>query len=171
MSLFLIYGLIDPRTGGIRYIGKSCSGMKRVRRHGRERGRTLRHRWLTQLQDLGLQHGVVILETFTRGEDLALAERFWISQGQAMKWNLVNGTKGEGGGMLGRRHSAETRAKMSAASRGRPKSEEHRAALSRSITGRALTQEHREKIRSGLLSYLDASGTRERLRTLRSRKA
>lgn len=47
------------------------------------------------------------------------------------------------------RHSAETRAKMSAASKGRPKTEEHRAALSKAKMGikrGPQSEDHRRKI-------------------------
>ena len=30
---YIIYGLIDPRTDRLFYIGKSCSGTKQMRRH------------------------------------------------------------------------------------------------------------------------------------------
>ena len=32
-SKFLIYGLVDPRDGQLRYVGKSTSGLRRPRSH------------------------------------------------------------------------------------------------------------------------------------------
>jgi len=43
-------------------------------------------------------------------------------------------------------HSAETKAKLSAASKGRPKSPEHRQSMSAAASGKPKSPEHREKM-------------------------
>lgn len=111
----LIYGLIDPRTLLIRYVGKSSSGMTRPCNHGK--GHTLRHdrtrcgNWIRKLQSAGLEYSVVILELCDSPEALALAERWWIAFGRVCGWPLVNHTDG-GEGCPGRLTSAETKAKL-----------------------------------------------------------
>jgi hypothetical protein len=32
-SKFFVYGLFDPRTNEVRYVGKTCCGMKRPKGH------------------------------------------------------------------------------------------------------------------------------------------
>ena len=62
VSKFLVYGLIDPRNDQLRYIGKSCKGMRRARASSKElKEKTHKGRWLLQLNDLGIAPIIVIL--------------------------------------------------------------------------------------------------------------
>jgi group I intron endonuclease len=61
-------------------------------------------------------------------------------------YNLAIGGYDEGG-MLGRRHSAETKAKMRAAALGKPKSPQAVANMRRALSGRKLAPAHAAKIR------------------------
>ena len=54
----MIYGLVDPRTEEVRYIGKTVHGMTRIYEHLRPSAmrteNTHKSKWLTQLSCLGL---------------------------------------------------------------------------------------------------------------------
>lgn len=129
---YIIYGLRDPRNGEIRYIGQSSTGLSRPKGHSSDSNMLkYKHlyvvRWLNKLKADGFVAEIVILEDLTKDVDgkhdtektktLNDAEIKWIAIGrQALGKRLTNCTEG-GGGLLGRRHSIETRQKMSAAYR------------------------------------------------------
>lgn len=140
--MIFVYGLIDPRTNELRYIGKTRRGMVRPREHWDKYGLKRNdkcHRWVLKLSKLGLIPHVEVLEE-CRLDDLDDCERFWISSLRAAGAELLNMTDGGEGGALimddvtrakfshpgernpffGRKHSAETRRKISDAKRGKP---------------------------------------------------
>jgi hypothetical protein len=143
---YLVYGLIDPRTRLIMYIGKSSSGMDRVRRHRSDalpHRRCSNHAWLVELKDLGLAYEIVILESadspnqtptrcwWSRPNSTALndSERWWIAYGRACGWPLTNIYEGGNGRTVGYKASPETRAKMAASHKGKKHSDESRAKI------------------------------------------
>ena len=116
---FIIYALIDPRTGAVRYVGKSSSGLERPRDHARcARGDTSTHcaRWIRQLQAFGLTYEIVVLEVASAAAPLGDRERWWIAFARAWGCSLTNLTDG-GDGSPGYAHTAETKALLSATTR------------------------------------------------------
>ena len=114
----LIYGLIDPRTARIRYIGKSSSGMKRPKQHlgpkAHSRDRTPIGFWIRKLRDLGLVPTIVVVEDLgtssqkdQANELLNEAEIRWIATKREAGEDLLNATDG-GDGLLGHEKSEET---------------------------------------------------------------
>lgn len=174
-SRHIIYGLTDPSTGAVRYVGKSTSGLKRPRGHScpsRLRDGTHRSNWILSLKRSGLRYGIRILENCAAAEQLADAERRWIAHGRAAGWPLTNICDG-GEGCPGSVRSPEQRAHLSAVLRGRPcpvtpegravlrrpKSAETRAKMSaaqqgnrkgEAHKGRSISQEQRARIASTL---------------------
>lgn len=149
-----IYGLKDPRTGDIRYIGKSIRPLERLENHINEPAtKCHRSNWLKELKRLGLRPDMVLLEMVVGEWPWQEAERFWIARGRALGWPLTNNTDGGDGvcGLppesrerirrtwLGRKHKPETLLKLSARRRGRIVTEETRAKHSRSMKGRKIT--------------------------------
>ena len=63
IPLIEIYGLTDPRTGEVRYVGKAVCAQKRLKSHLRDarRRRTPVYDWINKLGRLGLTPGVVVL--------------------------------------------------------------------------------------------------------------
>src|SRR5712675_2161734 len=112
---FLIYGLSDPRTGQLRYIGKSCRGLKRARSHAYpgylSRDRTYCGNWIRSLQAEGKKYNIVVVQILPDSELLAEAESFWIGYFRRLGAPLTNLTNG-GEGCSGRKMSAETREKL-----------------------------------------------------------
>lgn len=125
-SKFIIYGLIDPLTRQVRYIGKSSSGTERAMAHGQDsRSEPNLHkaRWIGSLKDQGLAYDVVILEQLESQADLNGAECDWIASAKRLGWPLTNLTDGGDGGP-GCIPGDETRARMSEAQRNRVRSKE-----------------------------------------------
>lgn len=117
----LVYGLVDPRTRLVRYIGLSTYGMKRPLRHKAQvkaGEQSRKANWIRNLWQAGADYEVVTLETASSRQVLVDAERWWIAYGRGCGWPLTNLTDG-GEGCLGRTYSAETLAKMSASAKGR----------------------------------------------------
>ena len=97
----LIYGLIDPETRLVRYVGKTANGMVRVRSHRRVKASDATHRanWIRSLRKKGQRHEECVLEVVEL-DALNQAEMWWIAYGRACGWPLTNLTHG-GEGALG----------------------------------------------------------------------
>ena len=118
----LIYALIDPRDGKIKYIGKTNNIRKRIREHIRDEENNLKYAWIKSLKKLKLQPEVLILEETDLGND-NFWEIFWISQCKAWGFELKNMTNGGDGsygvipwnkGIVGLfKHSEESKKLMS----------------------------------------------------------
>lgn len=114
-SKFLIYGLVDPRTQELRYVGKSTKGLLRPRQHmtpaflRRDTGH--KGNWIRQLQAEGLKPEIEVLETHESAEALPDAEQHFIAYFRSLGCRLTNHTDG-GEGCVGRRLSAESVARI-----------------------------------------------------------
>jgi len=117
----VIYGLLDPRNGYLRYVGKTATTLhKRRLSHLSDvrRGRVYipRHKWISELLAAGLEPEGVEIESDPA--DWREAEQHWIGFFRAAGCDLLNATDG-GDGLESFRHTPETRAKQSAAARRR----------------------------------------------------
>lgn len=114
-----VYGLSDPRTGKLRYVGVTFRGRRRLNEHLSRavtgRGRTHRDCWLRSLLRLGLRPVLSVLEAGS-GEGWQERERYWIALHRPAG-DLVNHTDG-GEGTPGYVPTLATRAKWSAMRRG-----------------------------------------------------
>lgn len=131
-----IYDLSDPRTGHVRYVGKSVNPKERLATHIREaRQGSVVHsrRWIDGLLQCGLRPVLGILEE-TNTARANECERYWIATLQCLGADLTNRTPGGDGQAPGYKPSAETVAKISAAGRGRKMTEEQRAGLKEAFT-------------------------------------
>lgn len=116
---YLIYGLVDPLSGELRYVGLSSSGLRRPKfhaQHARRGDRGYCYNWIRSLQELGLSYEIVVLEETSSSVDLNTLERWWIAFARAWGCALTNLTDG-GCGTFGWVPSAETRAKHAVAAR------------------------------------------------------
>lgn len=86
-----IYGLRDPVSGSIRYVGSADDPRHRMSGHWRERLRTKSDKadWLRSLDRQGLAPELVILDTSSAVERLE-AERYWIDKLLAAGHPLLN---------------------------------------------------------------------------------
>lgn len=119
---FIIYGLVDPRTEEVRYIGKSSRGMTRPWLHlcpSNLRGESHKERWIRAVMADGLKPKIVVLQRCASVDELDAAEEQVITDFRSRGAALTNATPGGKGKPLGCASSEETRKKISAALTGR----------------------------------------------------
>jgi hypothetical protein len=146
MDKVFIYGLVDPRTNLIRYIGWTPNAKIRYGKHINESKRETNHKanWIKQLLSLNLKPALIILDEVSV-EDWSLAESAWILYGLEQDWPLTNMTLG-GEGTLGCIPSRETRNKMRESGKKKIFSDEHRENMRRAGLGKILSKEARRKV-------------------------
>jgi hypothetical protein len=180
MSIFYsevsIYTLADPRDGRTRYVGKTTNPKRRMENHtvpSRLQGICHRQNWIRQLRSAGLKPIFQIVEVVAVGGDWEEAERRWICLLREQGCDLVNTTPGGEGGatMTGRtrKHSAETRAKISASRRGISPVWSDETKRNRAVGIRAAWQRRKAEGRTSWGRH--AEETRMRMSELRSAMA
>ena len=90
----VIYGLVDPRSGEIFYVGKTSNAETRVARHLAERCNKGRVEWIRNIIGVGLKPTLAILEVVQKGENWGDREIYWIARGKELGWPLVNISEG-----------------------------------------------------------------------------
>jgi hypothetical protein len=167
-----IYGLVDPRTNEIGYIGKTVMNLpKRLSYHVYEANTSQKNyhrlRWVRKILSLGMMPEIILLEEVPF-DDWEWYETWWIKYGRVVGWDLTNGTSG-GDGL--HNPSQETRDKISRSLKGRkvsdssmakrlgrwtgeknpnygnPLTDEVKQKLRETMTGRTLSEQHIEKVR------------------------
>lgn len=127
---YIVYGLIDPNTNHIRYIGKSVSGITRVLHHktpsSLKESNTHKNNWIKSLKANNQEYSYYILfvaDYRLNKEEaniiLYKVEQRFISLYRKIDNNLTNSDDG-GPGVTGRKTSIETRKKMSETAKKRP---------------------------------------------------
>jgi hypothetical protein len=155
MTTTHIYGLVDPRTQEIRYIGKSIRPKERLMNHCNEPPSNChRSHWIQELKRLGIKPDMIFLESVSGEWPWQESEKWWIKHGRDNGWPLTNNTDGGDGveglppetqakikaAWKGRKHRPETIAKLKAARALRPfHSAETRARMSAAQKGRVIT--------------------------------
>lgn len=172
-----IYGLTDPETGAVRYIGKSIRPLERFANHMNEKSNCHRSHWLQSLKARGLEPGLVIFEEVSGAWPWQEAERYWIARGRRLGWPLTNNTSGGDGvpdlhpearakiatTWKGRKHTPETLEKMRVASASRRHTPETKALMSRRHKGRKITWTDKLSEAVRKLSPDDVAAIRARL--------
>lgn len=143
-----IYGLIEPTTNELRYIGKTVDVNRRHRRHITEVNLHDSHkdRWIRKLLKNNYIPEIIIID-LVKTNEWQYWEMFYIEYFKFLGCNLTNGTKGgdEPPSTKGRKHSENSRIKMSKSKKGKPiphlnngkeRSLSHRKNLSLSLKGR-----------------------------------
>ena len=164
----VIYGLVDPRTMALRYVGKSEAPAHRMRQHLKDESKNHRVNWIKRLLSEGVQPMpilILVCPSCLAGEMETKVIRMLKAKGA----DLVNST--EGGedlaftpevikkrnksisqSMKGRRMSPEHYANYKAARSGKPKSEAWKRSRSLSMRvnnprcGKRLTPEERTRL-------------------------
>jgi hypothetical protein len=150
----VVYGLIDPRTDELRYIGQTVALKYRLRHHWKPTSlakQTYVARWLRGLRADGLRPLARVIEETDQPYE---AEQRWIVHYRNLGCRLTNlQDKGPGGRPKGWHHSEETRAKIRAARARQPNprlgtkhTEATRRLFSEQRKGRQLTPEWRAAI-------------------------
>jgi len=169
----IVYGLTDPRTNELRYVGKTDKGLEvRLQQHLQPaylRPNTHKNAWIKLLKREALRPDIFVIEETQDPE----AEQFWISYYKSIGCDLTNGTVGGEGWKVGTKHSEAAKKKISEAHMGRKKeyetwnkgktgiySEETLKKMSESKLHRSFSAETREKISKahGGKSIIDSNG-------------
>lgn len=145
--LVFTYGLIDPRTFELKYIGITKNIKTRLLDHIRIAKNDLdtnihKRSWIKHLLNLNLKPEIIILETCLP-DDSANSEIWWISLCRSLGFNLTNLTDGgdyPNGYWEGRKHTEETKQKQSQAIGGYYKTHNH------PFKGGKLSSKHSENI-------------------------
>lgn len=166
VSQFLVYGLVDPRNGELRYVGKSAIGVRRPGLHRTARGRigeTHRAAWLRCLwADNGRLPCILILQE-CESEVQALAHEVrLIALFREAGFDLTNLTDG-GEGSSGYKATPETRMKTSLRFRGRTLSPEHREKIAASKRGKPRSPETRVKLAAAARGKVPSDETRAKM--------
>jgi hypothetical protein len=178
---YLIYALTDPRTGEIRYVGKSEHGLARPRAHDCPSNRTNTYcsRWIAKLKAQGITYGIQVLEELSARDLLSEAEERWIAKLRAEGCKLTNLTNG-GGGTKGRSWteeqrrrqserckgvplSLEQREKLRIANTGKKASAETKAKMSATRKGRTISEAHRKALSESLKGHPVSAEAREKM--------
>lgn len=145
-----IYTLSDPRNGEVRYVGVTAGTLEtRLKGHLRYKGKDHRTAWVRSLLAAGVKPvitEIAVVPFATRGD----TEQEWIARYRASGARLTNSTHG-GLGSPGYKHTAETRARLSAKGKGRPSSKR----------GIPVSEEQREKMRQNALLQMQDPAARE----------
>lgn len=80
----LIYGLVDPRSGYVRYIGRSSCGFD-LPAAPRKVGR-----WIGEVRAAGLEVQVRLLDVRATEAELVSAKAIWVNHARGERWPLLN---------------------------------------------------------------------------------
>lgn len=90
-----IYTLSDPRTGEVRYVGKTRDAKARIRNHLNKREHNHKGNWIESLRKLNLEPEVILIDEVPTGE-WSFWEQHWIQVFLGWGFNLTNMTSGGG---------------------------------------------------------------------------
>lgn len=171
---YIIYGLLDPFTLDLRYVGQSVKGVQRGRDHCRPSvlaKKENRHNaaWIKSVMKKGKKPEVVVLERFESDEKLDEAEKEWIAEARRIGCRLNNVTEGGNKPPITIMSPKERkrRSEKMMGHRGYWKdkkfSEEHKQLIAGSVKGKAKpprTQEHcrNSAISQGAKPFKDENG-------------
>lgn len=119
MNKRLVYGLIDPVTSEMRYVGATTVGLKRPKSHLRKSAYDGKYRdshfyrWIRCVINSGYLPEIVVIEYADENQDPFQLEKEWVAYFREIGCSLTNTTDG-GEGRLGYTASVETKAKLSA---------------------------------------------------------
>lgn len=169
MPNIFIYGLIDPKSNEIRYIGQSSIGMKRSKQHWLKKSElnngTKVHNWCKKLLREKLEPKIVVLEEYDCENPTKEHISNWLNNNEILAieyyrsigCNLTNMTDG-GNGTVGKETSDITKKKISKSLKGIKRSEETKKRCSKARSGKnnhfygkKLTKEHKNKISEGCI--------------------
>ena len=166
----VIYGLHDPVTGELRYIGQTVKSVsQRLATHlspSSLRRHSYLYRWLKGLVERGLKPSWSQIAEAEDQTELDLLEVLSIAEARASGTRLVNLSNG-GGGRAGYVPSTEEREKIAVKQRGVPRKKhtpEWRARMAKVMAGRRTnTPEHMEHLRQMKLGVPRSPGTKAKI--------
>lgn len=85
-----VYALTDPRTNDIKYVGVTSNMQERLARHLKREDKGKKSDWIQELQELGLQPQMEILEQVSLSDDPFAREQYWIQYCRQEGYTLFN---------------------------------------------------------------------------------
>lgn len=131
-----IYGLVDPSTDSIRYVGVTDTPKERMQAHLNDKGTTHKCRWVSKLLRNGLTPIMEVLDEVKR-DDWQFWEQWCIELFRSWGVKLTNG---DNGGLGKNRYSPELRRKISNTLKGRIFPEKRKRILQYSLSGNFLRE-------------------------------
>jgi hypothetical protein len=153
-----IYGLVDPRTGFVRYVGKAYNPKRRRQAHMNPsslRPKTRKNHWIKSLLNDGRKPELILLEQIKECE-WEDAERRWIAYYRNIPGypQLTNGTSGGDGAQKGFKHKPESIEKMRIARKRQVfYSEERNKKISLSKLGRRRSETTIKRMSEGMKAF------------------
>lgn len=119
MAEGVIYGLVDPLTLELRYVGQSLNHKRRFRRHLHSAldPKSHVHAWIAKLRHNGFQPILVILAHHVPSLCLNVEEQFFVAYHRGQGCNLTNLTDG-GSGVSGYTWTDEAKERQSTVMKG-----------------------------------------------------
>lgn len=157
-----IYGLVDPSTNELRYVGKTIHLKQRLRKHMTRLENNRKASWIKNLKEKGIKPELVILEVIEDSDDSDWQkwESWWIAYFLQLGCRLTNLN---GGGQGGIRPSDQTRQKQSLAHLGKTLSVTTRNKISHANKGVPKPLGFPEKLRKANLGKLHSIETKNKL--------
>lgn len=150
----VIYGLIDPNTTFLRYIGFTSNAEKRYKNHHSIRqlkDNTHKNNWIKSLIKNRQQAKMIIIAEYKTAEELPAAEGYWYAFFISHGADLTNDPNFIGiGSRKGKKLSEKHKKNISKANKGKQKSEEHKKNISESKFGHITTEKAKLNISKSL---------------------
>lgn len=184
MTTTFIYGLIDPRTNQLRYIGKANDIQKRLYAHYKDATckNTYKSQWLKGLFKENKKPKVIIIEEVPK-KCWQKYEKYWIEYYKNKGCKLTNGTNGGDGVIMigvdnpmfgvtgekhhwwGKKHSEESKRKVSETriAKGIKLPDHIVKQTADKLRGRKHTEEHKFKISQGNKGHIVTQETRDKI--------
>ena len=160
-----IYGLVDPRTNEIRYVGKTNDLKRRFAYHlcCKDDIGSHRYNWIQGLRKKNLKPERIIIEDVLQ-KDSNKREIFWIAYFRKQVGNkLTNIRDGGDGTQAGWKHTKEALKKISNASKGHTLSLEARKKISESKKGQIVTKEAKHNMSLGQKEHYKKLSKKEKV--------
>lgn len=124
MDIHYIYTLINPRNNQVFYVGMSKNPKRRLNGHitASKLDKYKRHKYIKSLLTIGIRPVIKIIDCID-GDGWKELERFYIDYYKAIGYELVNVAPGGGSypNWSGKKHTEETKHKISEGNKGKPK--------------------------------------------------
>lgn len=155
----IVYGLLDPNTLDLRYVGRSSSGLVRPKKHiwnmteNKTRYSHLRiYRWIEILRRDDAKPTIIVLSECSTQEQLALEEIRWIALAKQFDHNLTNlsdggeGNAGHQSFWKGKKKNPKSVELCASKTRGGRRTLEQRLEMSQQRKGRIVGNKTKEKL-------------------------
>ena len=140
-----IYGLKDPRDEKIRYIGKTSHPKERLGHHIQVKYNNHKSNWIQSLLQIGLTPSMEIIDEVPISE-WEFWEKHYMKLFKSFGADLVNSTEGGRGGKDNHNPSELTRERMRIAQLGKKHTEESKKKMSENRKGIIVSDETRKKL-------------------------